>query len=322
MVTLKPFSIIKTLAGDQLVAVTANGKHTNEPSSSDRSRSRAEDVNESHYAVGNVQLNGHLPEAALWTPTGHLELLKELIPSSSGWVLENAIAIANDGVIAGPGQFEGATHSFLLTVGSTLPTATSVSCSPSSVAAGASTSCTFTVADETPGASQTPTGTVTAASDEAGSWGPAPSCTLTASSTSGRAACSLSYAPAGAGNPTLTGTYSGDGEHGTSHGNTSITVTSGSTSSRPSGPSGPGAGGGGSGGAAHPSVSGTSAHAVISCKGAAGSTCTVTLTLSIVETLVGHHLIAVAAKGKRAKRTVVLGSKTITLTAGSSEPVH
>jgi hypothetical protein len=45
----------------------------------------AQDVNESHYAVGNVQLEGHLPEAALWTPSGHLELLSQLIPSGSGW---------------------------------------------------------------------------------------------------------------------------------------------------------------------------------------------------------------------------------------------
>ena len=92
----------------------------------------AEDVNESHYAVGNVQLEGHRVEAALWTPTGHLELLKELIPSGSGWVLRNAIAIANDGVIAGTGELEGKEHSFLLTVGSTLPTTTGVSCAPAS----------------------------------------------------------------------------------------------------------------------------------------------------------------------------------------------
>jgi len=295
----------------------------------------AEDVNESHYAVGDVQLDGHLPEAALWTPTGHLELLKELIPSGSGWVLRNAIAIANDGVIAGTGELEGKEHSFLLTVGSTLPTTTGVSCAPASLAPGTATSCTFTVADETPGASQTPTGTVTATSSEAGEWSPAASCTLVASATPGRAACSLSYTPSAAGGPTLTGTYSGDGEHGSSHGSTSITVigaststssgssTSSSSSSGTGGSGGTGSGAHASGGAAHPRVSGTSASTVVSCTGAAGTSCTVTLTLSVLETLSGHHVtgVAAAASGKGTKRSIVVGSKTVTLAAGSSESV-
>jgi uncharacterized membrane protein YgcG len=293
----------------------------------------AEDVNESHYAVGNVQLEGHRVEAALWTPTGHLELLKELIPSGSGWVLRNAIAIANDGVIAGTGELEGKEHSFLLTVGSTLPTATGVSCAPASLAPGTATSCTFTVADETPGASQTPTGTVTATSSEAGAWSPAASCTLVVGATPGRAACSLSYTPSAAGSPTLTGTYSGDGEHGSSHGSTSITVsgistsTGGPSSSSSSGGAGSsggtGSGAPASGGAAHPSVSGTSASTVVSCTGVAGTSCTVTLTLSVLETLSGHQVtgVAAAASGKRTKRSIVVGSKTVTLAAGSSEPV-
>jgi hypothetical protein len=70
-------------------------------------------------------------------------------------------------------------------------------------------------------------------------------------------------------------------------------------------------------------VSGTGAHSLLSCKGAAGSSCTITLTLSIVETLSGHRLIAVAAaqKGKRTKRTLIVGSKTVTLAAGASESV-
>jgi hypothetical protein len=79
----------------------------------------------------------------------------------------------------------------------------------------------------------------------------------------------------------------------------------------------------GSGAAAHASVTGTSAHAVVSCTGATNTTCTLTLTLSVVETLEGHRVIALAAakRAKRTKRTVVIGSQTVTLHAGSSQPV-
>lgn len=287
----------------------------------------AEDVNESHYSVGNVQPTFQTPEAALWTPTGHLELLKELTPSGSGWVLENAIAIANDGVILGTGKLNGVTHSFLLSVGSSLPTATSVACSPPTLAAGKPTSCTFTVADETPGATQTPGGTVSATNSQAGTWSPASVCTLTATATPGRAACSLTYTPAQVGVPTLTGAYSGDGTHGASHGSTSITASSpvsiGPGPGGGGGPGGSGAGGGGSAGAGHAVVNGTGARVLVSCKGAAGTSCTINLTLSILETLAGHQVVAVAAaaQGRHTKRTVIVGSRTVTLAAGRSETV-
>ena len=70
-------------------------------------------------------------------------------------------------------------------------------------------------------------------------------------------------------------------------------------------------------------MSGTSASTVVSCTGAAGTSCTVTLTLSVLETLSGHQVtgVAAAASGKRTKRSIVVGSKTVTLAAGSSESV-
>jgi hypothetical protein len=62
----------------------------------------------------------------------------------------------------------------------------------------------------------------------------------------------------------------------------------------------------------------------VSCTGAAGSSCTVTLTLSVVQTLVGNKVVAVSAskhKPKRTKRTVVLGSTTVKIAAGKTNTV-
>jgi hypothetical protein len=47
----------------------------------------------------------------------------------------------------------------------------------------------------------------------------------------------------------------------------------------------------------------------------------VTLTLSVVETVAGHKIIAVTASKRKRKRTVVLGAKTLTLAAGQTKIV-
>jgi hypothetical protein len=73
------------------------------------------------------------------------------------------------------------------------------------------------------------------------------------------------------------------------------------------------------------SVSGTSASLLVACAGASGQTCTVTLGLSVTETLKGAKLVAVSAKQRKpktTKRTVVLGTATVTLAAGQREIVH
>ena len=260
-------------------------------------------VNASHYSVGEVQKD-YPPEAALWTPDGTLEVLNNLIPSGSGWDLQNAVAIANDGAIAGTGTLNGTPANFLLTDNSLLPTATTGVCVPATVAPGKTTSCTFTVADTTPGATQKPTGTVTVSSDQPGTISPASQCTLAAASAAGKATCAVSYTPTLNGTPTLTGSYSGDGEHGSSHGTATVTVGTCKTS--------------------HPKVSGTTASTSISFAAPAGSSCTVTLTLSVVETLSGNKVIAVSAskhKPKKTKRTLVLGSTTVKLAAGKTKTV-
>jgi hypothetical protein len=60
----------------------------------------------------------------------------------------------------------------------------------------------------------------------------------------------------------------------------------------------------------------------VSCSG--GGSCTITLTISVVEKLRHGKVIAVAAstkKTKKTKKTVVVGSKVVTVAAGRSETV-
>ncbi len=270
-------------------------------------------VNASHYSVGEVQ-EDYPPQAALWNPEGQLEILNNLIPAGSGWDLQNAVAIANDGAITGTGTLDvdgtPTPENFLLTNNSLLPTATTGACVPATVAPGRTTSCTFTVADTTPGATQKPTGTVAVSSDQPGAISPTSQCTLAAASAVGKATCAVSYTPTVNGTPTLTGSYSGDGEHGSSHGTATVKVGTGG-----SGPAGPKAK------VSKPKTSGTSAGASVSCTGSAGSSCTVTLTLSVVQTLVGNKVVAVSASKHKHKRTVVLGKTTVKLAAGKTKTV-
>jgi PKD domain-containing protein len=69
-----------------------------------------------------------------------------------------------------------------------------------------------------------------------------------------------------------------------------------------------------------PQVSGRAVNVVVACAGASGATCSVTLKLIVVETIKGGKVIAVSSRAK--KRTVVLGSASVTLTAGHSASVH
>jgi hypothetical protein len=69
-------------------------------------------------------------------------------------------------------------------------------------------------------------------------------------------------------------------------------------------------------------VSGTSAKAVVKCVGAATQKCTITLKMTIVETVRAGRLLAVIASAKTTKRTVSVGARTVTLVGGHSETVH
>src|SRR5881296_3877755 len=105
------------------------------------------------------------------------------------------------------------------------PTTTTVSCNPSTVAFGASTTCTATVTD-TSATPTTPTGTVTFTSSGTGTFTGSP-CTL--AGTTASATCSATFSPTGtiARTDTITATYSGDTGHTTSSGTFSLAVTTG-----------------------------------------------------------------------------------------------
>jgi hypothetical protein len=105
-------------------------------------------------------------------------------------------------------------------------TSTSLTCSPSTVAVGALSTCTATVTDTDAGTPITPTGSVTVGSSGPGNFAGSP-CTLHQTG-AGVAACSVSYTPGASGVPsrtdTLTAIYAADPTHTGSSGTTTVTV--------------------------------------------------------------------------------------------------
>jgi hypothetical protein len=111
------------------------------------------------------------------------------------------------------------------------PSAITVACSPSTyVVAGRQTTCTATVTDTAGVAKSMPTGTISLSSSGSGSFSGASKCTLTESS-SGVAACSLTYTPtATPATPVrsdiITAAYGGDSLHTPSSGTAAEQVLS------------------------------------------------------------------------------------------------
>jgi cytoskeletal protein CcmA (bactofilin family) len=101
------------------------------------------------------------------------------------------------------------------------PTQASVSCSPDPVAAGTASMCTATVTD-TALSPVTPTGTVSFSSTGPGSFSGGGSCTLSGNGPSG--SCQLTYMQAASGQPQITGSYGGDGQHAPSADTATLTV--------------------------------------------------------------------------------------------------
>jgi len=104
--------------------------------------------------------------------------------------------------------------------------ATSLSCSPGSVAVGETSSCTATVSDIASSGKSTPTGTVSFTNSQSGSFSPGASCTLAATATAGESSCQVAYTPAaaGSGSHTITANYGGDATHAISTGNTTVQI--------------------------------------------------------------------------------------------------
>jgi hypothetical protein len=67
-------------------------------------------------------------------------------------------------------------------------------------------------------------------------------------------------------------------------------------------------------------VSGNTAAVRVTCAGAAGAQCNVSLRMTVTETLRGHKLIAVAARVRH--KVIGVGSAALTLTAGNAETVR
>jgi len=74
-------------------------------------------------------------------------------------------------------------------------------------------------------------------------------------------------------------------------------------------------------------VGGSAVNEEVSCTGASSATCELTLTLTVTETLKGGKVVGVSAskrkkkRPKTVKRTVTVGSATVTLTGGQSKVV-
>jgi hypothetical protein len=68
------------------------------------------------------------------------------------------------------------------------------------------------------------------------------------------------------------------------------------------------------------SFTGSSVKVRVACTGPSGTSCRLTLRLTVVETLKGHRVVGVSA-AKKHRRTVVVGSATITLAGGRTSTV-
>ena len=72
-------------------------------------------INDAGQVVGFSRTTGDADtHAFIWTRQGKMQDLNKLIPPHSGWDLQSAISISEDGKIAGGGIINGASHAFLL----------------------------------------------------------------------------------------------------------------------------------------------------------------------------------------------------------------
>lgn len=71
-------------------------------------------INNHGAVVGSAGYIDNADHAFIWTPTGGMQDLNDLIPQNSGWTLEYAFAINDNGQIAGWGVLNGQERGFLL----------------------------------------------------------------------------------------------------------------------------------------------------------------------------------------------------------------
>jgi hypothetical protein len=119
------------------------------------------------------------------------------------------------------------------------------------------------------------------------------------------------------------GLGSGSGSGSTGGNGSGSNGSGGGTTTNPGGSNPASGSSSGTGKAVKASTSGTTASETVRCAGATGQSCKLTVTLSVVETVRGGTVVGVAARvGKKTKKkTVVIGSKTVTVGAGKSKAV-
>jgi hypothetical protein len=111
------------------------------------------------------------------------------------------------------------------------PTSTAVVCSPSSIATGASTTCSVTVTDTASPSQGAPAGTVSFTPAPGGTYGNSGVCTL-ASPVSASSSCAVTFTPSSGGGYTINATYTpavADTEHASSEGSTSVVAVDSTT---------------------------------------------------------------------------------------------
>jgi hypothetical protein len=155
------------------------------------------------------------------------------IDPASGLItgVASATGSATTDVTVSDGAGASRSVSFTWTVTSRA-TALVVSCAPSSLATGASTSCTATVSDTSGGTPAAPVGTVTFAGSSYGTFPGGNVCTLGPAGV-GTARCAVTYAPGSAGTVWLTATYGGDVVHGANASNALLSVSAPASSPHP-----------------------------------------------------------------------------------------
>ena len=189
------------------------------------------------------------------------------------------------------------------------PTATSLSCAPTMLSAGAATACTATVSDTAASGLMTPTGNVSfVSSPSSGTFLSSSACQLTGTAATGVASCQVSFTPSAPGSYTVTASYGGDSLHHASQQSTTVTEQSPTPSP---------AHGRASIGQIH--VKGTALSVRVTCTGA--GSCSVSLKLTVREALKHGKVTAVAASTKLTKRTVSVGSASVVVRGGGSKVV-
>jgi hypothetical protein len=74
--------------------------------------------------------------------------------------------------------------------------------------------------------------------------------------------------------------------------------------------------------AAKAKVSGSNATVRVSCTGQPGTTCRLTLRMTVTERFVGHRLVAVTTRAHTRVKVLVIGTASVTLSAGQAKTVR